>query len=68
VWKWPPYGRDGGRTDPIASPAQTAALAALLRQAGADVTLFQHDGGHQITPGEVRAARDWLRQHDFRTS
>ena len=50
-----------GRQDPIATPAGTEALAALLRSSGAEVTLHWHAGAHTITPDEVAAARDWIR-------
>jgi glyoxalase family protein len=46
-----------GRSDPIAPAAQAERLAALLRRAGAEVTLHWTEGGHTITDGEVEAAR-----------
>lgn len=49
-----------GRQDPIAPAAQPEALAALLRRAGAEVTLDWHPGGHQLVPQTVQAARAWL--------
>ena len=49
-----------GRADPIAPPAQAERLAALLREAGADVTLHWEAGGHSLTAGELKAARDWI--------
>lgn len=49
-----------GRTDPIATPEHAERLTGLLRQAGADVTLHWHLGGHTITQSEVEAARRWL--------
>jgi predicted esterase/catechol 2,3-dioxygenase-like lactoylglutathione lyase family enzyme len=49
-----------GRADPIAEPAQAERLAALLREAGADVTLHWEAGGHSLTHGELEAARDWI--------
>ncbi|SRR5258708_7712379 len=49
-----------GRRDPLVSVAQTEQLAELLRQAGADVQLFWHNGGHSVSLDEVRAAREWL--------
>lgn len=49
-----------GRQDPIAPPSQPEALADLLRQGGADVTLDWHPGGHQLVPSTVQAARAWL--------
>jgi glyoxalase family protein len=49
-----------GRNDPIAPPAQAERLAALFREAGADVTLHWDAGGHVLTGGELAAARDWI--------
>jgi predicted esterase len=49
-----------GRNDPIAPPAQAERLAALLAQAGAEVTVHWDPGGHTVTEGEVQAAREWL--------
>jgi phospholipase/carboxylesterase len=49
-----------GRTDPVATPEHAERLAGLLRQAGADVTLHWHPGGHAITQSEVEAARRWI--------
>ena len=49
-----------GRSDPIARPDQTERLTALLREAGADVTLHWDAGGHTLGSPEVAAAREWL--------
>jgi predicted esterase len=50
----------GGRADPIVRPAETERLAALLREAGADVTLRWQPDGHSLSPREVDEARRWL--------
>ena len=50
----------GGRVDPIVRPAETERLAALLREAGADVTLRWQPNGHTLSPREVDEARHWL--------
>jgi predicted esterase len=50
----------GGRADPIVRPAETERLAALLREAGADVTLRWKPNGHILSPQEVDEARRWL--------
>ena len=50
----------GGRADPIVRPAETERLAALLREAGADVTLRWQPNGHTLSPREVDEARRWL--------
>jgi len=49
-----------GRADPLVAPSETERLAALLRTAGASVTLNWHPGGHGLAAGEVTAARAWL--------
>ena len=49
-----------GRQDPMATPEETERLAALLRQAGADVTLHWQPGGHGLTREEAQAAAHWL--------
>ena len=52
-----------GRTDPMVPAAQTERLAALLRDAGADVTVHWDPGGHTITNAEVQAVREWFAKH-----
>jgi predicted esterase len=49
-----------GLQDPIAPRAQPESLAALFTQAGADVTVDWHPGGHQLVPSTVQAAQRWL--------
>ena len=49
-----------GRRDPICPPALTTRLEAYLREAEADVTVEWHEGGHELRPGEVEAARRFL--------
>jgi predicted esterase len=49
-----------GRTDPLVSLDETERLAKLFRDAGADVTLKWQPGGHELTQGDVSAARQWL--------
>ena len=51
-----------GRADSIAPAVQAERLAELLREAGADVTLHWHPGGHAVTPGEMDAARRWIEE------
>jgi phospholipase/carboxylesterase/glyoxalase family protein len=50
----------GGRADPIVRPAQTERLAVLLREAGADLSLWWQPGGHALASQEVEEARRWL--------
>jgi phospholipase/carboxylesterase len=49
-----------GRTDGIATPDHAERLAALLRRAGAEVTLHWHPAGHTISQSEMEAAREWI--------
>lgn len=49
-----------GRRDAIIPIAQAERLGELLKASGADVTLFEHDGGHTITNDELTAVRTWL--------
>jgi len=49
-----------GRQDPIVSYEQAQRLAALLEEAGADVTVHVEPAGHALTEGDVAAARAWL--------
>jgi predicted esterase len=49
-----------GWTDRIAPPDHAERLSTLLRQAGADVTLQWHPGGHTIAGSELEAAQTWL--------
>ncbi|HVF53717.1 MAG TPA: alpha/beta hydrolase [Actinomycetota bacterium] len=50
----------GGRRDMMIPGDQTEALAQMLEEAGADVTLEWQPGGHELTHAEVDAARRWL--------
>lgn len=49
-----------GRSDPLVQPAEVERLAALLAAAGAEVAVHWEPGGHQLTAGDVSAARAWL--------
>ena len=49
-----------GAHDPIIPTSETNALAELLRNDGADVTIRYFQTGHQLTRDDVAAARDWL--------
>jgi phospholipase/carboxylesterase len=52
-----------GRRDPIVPAAQTDRLAALLSEAGADVTLVWQEAGHELTTTDVDDARRFLAAH-----
>ena len=49
-----------GRRDPIAPVHSAELLAAYLKEQGADVTVFWHEGGHEIRREELLAVRDFL--------
>ncbi|MGB3645838.1 MAG: alpha/beta hydrolase [Mesorhizobium sp.] len=49
-----------GGHDPICPPALTERLAGDLRAARADVMLEWHEGGHEVRPNEIEAARLFL--------
>jgi len=55
-----PVFLSGGRDDPLIPAEGTERLAALLREAGADVTLTWQSAGHQLTSSDVSQAREWL--------
>lgn len=46
-----------GKRDPICPPNLTTRLEAYLRADGADVTVEWHEGGHEVRPNEIKAAR-----------
>jgi len=49
-----------GRLDPLVPIEQTEQLADLLARAGASVETFWHNGGHEVSVEEVKAARRWM--------
>jgi predicted esterase len=49
-----------GRGDPIVPQASVERLAAILGEAGGNVSLNWREGGHQLEEGEVADARRWL--------
>ena len=50
---------EGGQ-DPIVPHANAEHLAAMLRQAGADVSLVWHPAGHNLTSEDFQEAKRWL--------
>ena len=50
-----------GRRDPICPPGLTSSLESNLRAKGAGVSIAWHDGGHELRPNEIEAARMFLR-------
>ncbi len=53
----------GGRQDALVSPQDAGRLAAILRSAGANVTLHEEDAGHKLRPGEIQMVKRWLAAH-----
>ncbi|MEY2489113.1 MAG: phospholipase/carboxylesterase [Verrucomicrobiota bacterium] len=49
-----------GKQDPIVPVENAERLAAMLRQAGADVTLRFEPAGHALAFGDIEAAKRWL--------
>ena len=50
-----------GRADPICSWPRTETLTDWFRAQGANVTLADHPGGHEVTQDELKAVQDGLR-------
>jgi predicted esterase len=59
-----PVQINAGTADPIVTPAQSEALAELLRRAGAAVTIDWIRGGHGLTPQDLdvgaRFLEEWM--------
>jgi phospholipase/carboxylesterase len=51
-----------GRQDLIVPPANRERLAVLLQRSGAHATLHWSNAGHNLTNGDLDAARKWLEQ------
>jgi phospholipase/carboxylesterase len=49
-----------GRRDPIVRPDQSQALADLLIEAGAEVTLHWSTGGHNLTREDLEVGERWM--------
>lgn len=49
-----------GLSDPILPIDNARRLAAMLREAGAEVAFHELNAGHQLTSAEIDAARIWL--------
>ena len=49
-----------GRRDPIVPVHSAELLATYFKEQGADVSLFWHEGGHEIRRAELLAVRDFL--------
>lgn len=51
-----------GKHDPIVPVENAEHLAAMLRQAGGEVTLRFEEAPHQLVSAEIAAAKNWLRE------
>jgi phospholipase/carboxylesterase len=51
-----------GTRDPIIPVENVERLAAMLRNAGAEVTLRFEEAGHQLVFDEIEAAKNWLHE------
>ena len=51
-----------GRNDELVPVAQTERLGQVLRQAGAHVSEYWTNGGHNLSHEDVREAKEWLRR------
>jgi predicted esterase len=49
-----------GVHDPFTTPAATQRLAALLREAGADLTVELSESGHEVLESDIDATHRWL--------
>jgi predicted esterase len=49
-----------GEEDPIVPKENASQLAAMLRKAGADVSLRFEPAGHALVRGDIKAAKEWL--------
>jgi phospholipase/carboxylesterase len=50
-----------GERDAIVARENVQRLAAMLREAGANVTLHFEPAGHALAVGDIEAAKGWLR-------
>ncbi len=48
------------RTNPLVAGEETEHLSALLRSAGAEVTVAWQAAGHELTESDITTAREWL--------
>jgi phospholipase/carboxylesterase len=56
-----PVLMSSGRHDPLVAPENSERLAAMLREAGANLTLHWQSAGHDLTDEDVTLAARWLR-------
>lgn len=53
-----------GEQDPIVPKENATRLAAMLRDAGANVTMRFEPAGHALAFGDIEAAKDWIAESD----
>lgn len=51
-----------GKLDPMATPEHTTTLVSQLRAAGAEVTTFEHEGGHTVDPQLLPRLAEFLKE------
>ena len=51
-----------GKYDPIIPMENAERLAIMLRESGAEVALRVEEAGHELTRGDLAAAKTWLRE------
>lgn len=52
-----------GRNDPLCQPEETEELSQILEAAGAEVEVYWHNSGHQLTRSEIENAHVWYGKH-----
>ena len=52
-----------GKYDSLVTTAQSDELAAVLTKAGAAVTRYVQDAGHELTDEDIAVTREWLQTH-----
>ncbi|MFT4119547.1 alpha/beta hydrolase [Bradyrhizobium sp.] len=57
-----------GQADPIVPPSNSAKLAALLSDAGADVVQKVLPAGHQLSQADVTLARNWIGEMEVKAA
>jgi predicted esterase len=62
-----PIFLSAGRRDSIIPAEDTLRLSEIFETGGAQVSIHWHNGGHELGPDDVDAARLWIAQRDFVT-
>jgi len=56
-----------GTADPLVEVEETERWVTMLRDAGAEVELYWHSGGHGLGQDDVEQAQRWLERQEWRT-